>query len=275
MAANMRYRTGRAVAAATLLVAVLSACQSTTMGGAVGASRKQLLLVSSQEVNAGSAQAYRQTLTEAKSKRALNTNAAYTRRVKEISARLIRQVPVFRPEARDWQWEVNVFTSPEVNAYCMPGGKIGIYTGIIDQLQLNDDELAAVIGHEIAHALREHSREKISQQVAQQQGLALVGALAGLSQGQMDMANLAGQYALTLPFSRGMESEADVMGLELMARAGYNPAAAPNVWRKMAKLGEGGPEFLSTHPSGSTRIAELSARIPQVMPLYEVARRKR
>lgn len=262
--------------AALAVVTALGACQSTTMGGAIGANRKQLLLVSSQEVNAGSAQAYRQMLAEARGKQALNSNAAATRRVKAIAARLIQQVPVYRPEARNWQWEVNVFTSPEVNAYCMPGGKIGVYTGIIDKLQLTDDELAAVVGHEIAHALREHSREQISQQVAQQQGLALVGALAGLNQGQRELADLAGQLALSLPFSRNMETEADVMGLELMARAGYNPNAAPNVWRKMAQLGgSGGPAFLSTHPSGSARIAELTARIPQVMPLYEAARAKR
>ncbi|MXR35915.1 M48 family metallopeptidase [Craterilacuibacter sinensis] len=272
---GLRKSSAKTVLLAVAASLLLGACQSTTMGGAVGAQRKQLLLVSSAEVNAGSAQAYQQNLLKARNSQTLNSNKAYTRRVKDISARLIRQVAVYRPDAASWNWEVNVFTSPEVNAYCMPGGKIGVYSGIIDQLQLNDDELAAIIGHEIAHALREHSREKISQDVAQRQGLALVGALAGLSQGQMDMANMAGQYALTLPFSRGMETEADVMGLELMARAGYRPDAAVSVWRKMARLGGGGPEFMSTHPSGSTRIAELSAHIPQVMPLYEAALRKR
>ena len=271
---NMWNSSGKALVAGLAATVLLSACQSTTTGGVIGANRKQLLLVSSAEVNSGSAQAYQQTLVKARNSKALNTHAATTRRVKDISGRLIRQVAAYRPEAANWQWEVNVFTSSEVNAYCMPGGKIGIYTGIIDKLQLNDDELAAVIGHEIAHALREHSREKISQEVAQQQGLALIGALAGLSQGQMDMANMAGQYALSLPFSRGMEKEADLMGLELMARAGYNPHAAANVWRKMAQQGGNGPEFMSTHPSGSTRIAELSAHVPQVMPLYEAAKRK-
>lgn len=258
---------------AALCAAWLTGCESTTSSGAIGANRKQLLLVSSDEVNAGSAKAYRQTLAKAQAAGKLNTNRVQTARVKTISERLIRHVGVYRPDARAWKWEVNVFSSPDVNAYCMPGGKIGVYTGIIDKLQLTDDELAAVIGHEISHALREHSREQISQEVAKQSGIALVGALAGLDRGTVDMVGRASQLVLTLPFSRRMETEADVMGLELMARAGYNPEAAVNVWRKMARLGDGGPEFLSTHPSSDSRIAELSAQVPRVMPLYLAASR--
>jgi len=260
--------------AALLGAGLLSGCQSTTLGGATNSTRSQFLLVSSDEVNQGSALAYNQELAKARQSGTLNTSKAYVNRVNAISRRLIAQVGVFRPDALNWPWQVNVFKSDEVNAFCMPGGKIGVYSGLIDKLKLSDDELAAVLGHEISHALREHSREQLSQEVAKQQGLSIVGALAGLPGGTIDLVNMASQYAFTLPFSRTMESEADIMGLELMARAGYNPEAAVNVWRKMAELGNGGAELLSTHPSSATRIQNLQAHLPQVMPLYQAARNK-
>ena len=253
----------------------ISGCQSTTAGGATDSSRSQLLLISSADVNEGAAVAYKKELSKARSARALNTNAAYTRRVKNISKRLIAQVGVFRPDALKWNWEVNVLNSNEVNAYCMPGGKIAVYTGIIKQLNLTDDELAAVIGHEISHALREHSREQISQQIATEQTISIASSLAGLSSSSKSMVGKASELVLTLPFSRTMESEADVMGMELMARAGYNPEAAINIWKKMAKLGGGSsPEFLSTHPSDTSRIANLESQLPKVMPLYEASKTK-
>ena len=254
---------------------LLSGCQSTTAGGATDSSRSQLLLISSADVNAGAATAYKKELTKARASKALNTNANYTKRVKNVSKHLIAQVGVFRPDALKWNWEVNVLNSNEVNAYCMPGGKIAVYTGIISKLNLTDDELAAVIGHEISHALREHSREQISQQIATDQAISIVGSLAGLGSTSQSLAGTASQLVLTLPFSRTMESEADVMGMELMARAGYNPEAAVNVWKKMAKLGGGStPELLSTHPSDSSRIANLEAQLPKVMPLYEATKSK-
>ena len=253
----------------------LSGCQSTTAGGATNSSRSQLLLISSADVNEGAATAYKKELTKARASNALNTNASYTRRVNNVSKRLIAQVGVFRPDALKWNWEVNVLNSNEVNAYCMPGGKIAVYTGIISKLNLTDDELAAVIGHEIAHALREHSREQISQQIATEQTISLVGALAGFGSTSQSLAGQASQLVIGLPFSRKMETEADVMGMELMARAGYNPEAAINVWKKMAKLGSGSsPEFLSTHPSDSSRIATLQAQLPKVMPLYQATKTK-
>ncbi|TIC80582.1 M48 family metallopeptidase [Crenobacter intestini] len=252
---------------------LLSACESTTASGAVGANRKQLLLVSTQEVNAASAQSYRQQLVKARQAGVLNRDARQARRVNAVAQRLIAEVGVFRPEARGWQWEVNVFASPELNAYCMPGGKIGVYSGLIDRLSLTDAELAAVISHEIAHALREHSREQVSQEFAKQQGIALAGAVLGLDAGTQDLVQLVGQYSLSLPFSRRMEKEADLMGLELMARAGYDPNAALSIWRKMeAAGGSGGPEWMSTHPSGTSRIAEMQQMLPQVMPYYRAAR---
>jgi predicted Zn-dependent protease len=260
---------------AVIGMGLLAGCQSTTLGGATNSSRSQLLLVSSAEVNQGSALAYNQTLSKARDTGTLNTNKTYVKRVNAIARRLIAQVGVFRPDAVNWQWQVNVLQSDEVNAFCMPGGKIGVYSGLIDKLKLTDDELAAVMGHEISHALREHSREQLSQEVAKQQGLSVVGALAGLSGNTMGLVNMASQYAFTLPFSRTMESEADTMGLELMARAGYNPEAAVNVWRKMQQLDQGGSvELLSTHPSSATRIRDLQSHLPQVMPLYQAAKGK-
>lgn len=296
------------IAAAVLGVITLSGCQSTTAGGATGQNRKQLLTVSEAEVNRDSAIAYNDMLAQAKAAKVLNTNKSYYNRVSAISKRLINQVGVFRPDAKNWKWEVNVFTSNDVNAFCMAGGKIGVFTGIIDQLKMTDDELAAVIGHEIAHALREHTREKISQSQVTQTGLSLVGEFAGLSSNQSKLADQAAKAALTMPFSRQMESEADVMGLELMARAGYNPNAAPEVWRKMkamedklggsstsgsalvggmlsAVAGSGSREemaakmlnlgnIMSTHPTSDSRIKTLQAEVPKVMPLYEEAKSK-
>lgn len=291
------------ISAAALSVLALSGCQSTTSGGATGQDRKQMLTVSAEEVNRDSAIAYREMLAEAKAARALNTNRSYYNRVNTISKRLINQVGVFRPDAKSWKWEVNVFTTDQVNAFCMAGGKIGVFTGIIDQLKLTDNELAAIIGHEIAHALREHSREKISQAQATQGGLALVTQFAGLSGNQSKLADQVAKAALTMPFSRAMETEADVMGLELMARAGYNPNAAPEVWRKMKNLegadtgstagsafagvvsavaGSSSKEqmaanllnlgnIMSTHPTSDSRIKSLEAEVPKVMPLYEAA----
>jgi predicted Zn-dependent protease len=262
---------------AATLVAVTGCAQvSTTQSGAVGIERKQTMLLSSQEVEQASAKSYAQEVGKVRGAGKLNSNPALTARVRNVANRLIAQTPVFRPDARSWRWEVNVADSPELNAYAMAGGKVMVYSGLITKLSLTDDELAAVIGHEMAHALREHSREQMSQAYAQQMGLTVVGALAGLGPGTMDLASLAGDLVLTKPNSRTMESEADIIGLELMARAGYNPHAAVSVWQKMLSNGGGGngPEFLSTHPSGSNRIQELSARIPRVMPLYEAARRR-
>jgi predicted Zn-dependent protease len=181
-------------------------------------------------------------------------------------------VGVFREDALKWQWEVNLETNPELNAYCAPGGKIMFFTGIIQKLNLSDDEIAAIMGHEMAHALREHGRERMSQAMAQNMGIQIGAQVLGM-QDKAQMAALGAQLLFTLPNSRGQESEADVLGLELLARAGYNPQGAVSLWQKMAQAGNGGgPAFLSTHPSGSQRIAELQARIPTVMPLYQQAR---
>lgn len=255
----------------------LTACQpvNTTNGGAVGVQRQQYMfsMLSSQQVDQMYAQSYQKTVGDAKSAGKLDNDSADGRRVKAIAARLIPQTGAFRNDAPGWNWQVNLVKSDELNANCGPGGKIIFYSGLIDKLQLSDDEIAAVMGHEIAHALREHGREQMSRAYAVQMGENLGGALLGLDQGGLQLADQVVQYSLTLPNSRQNETEADLIGLELAARAGYNPNAALTLWQKMSQAGgEAPPEILSTHPADSTRMATLQAAIPKVLPLYEQAR---
>ncbi|MBM7060154.1 M48 family metallopeptidase [Pseudomonas sp. UL073] len=257
---------------------LLAGCQAvnTTSGGAVGVERKQYMfsMLSTEQVNQMYAQSYQQTLSEASSKGQLDKSSSNAKRVNTVAQRLIAQAPIFRPDAAQWDWQVNLVDSDEVNANCGPGGKIIVYSGLIDKLKLTDDELAAVMGHEIAHALREHGREAMSRAYAQQMGVGIGSALLGIGQGGADLANQVVEYSLTLPNSRGNENEADLIGLELSARAGYNPNAALTLWQKMGQAGGSAPpELLSTHPSDSTRMANLQAAIPKVMPLYEQARK--
>jgi predicted Zn-dependent protease len=266
----MRIRRLLIVGAALLA----AGCQTvqTTQPGAVGVDRKQHMLVSEQEVEKGSEEAYSQELQKAKEKRALNTDQQTYQRVQAITRRLIPQTATFRPDAPKWDWEVNVQSTEDVNAYCMPGGKIMVYTGLIEQLHATDAELAAVLGHEIAHALREHSRERISRAYAEQLALAGIAVATGASNTTMQLASQVSAVTFQLPHSREQEAEADRIGLELMARAGYDPNAAVSLWLKMGKLTSGGPpEFLSTHPSGESRIRDLEASVPRVMPLYQAA----
>jgi len=180
----------------------------------------------------------------------------------------------FRPDAPKWGWEINVLDSPEVNAWCMPGGKIAVYSGLLAKINPSDDELAAVMGHEIAHALREHSREQISQQMGTQAVVGIAGALFGLGDAAQGLGNMVADVTLNLPKSRTAETEADRIGVELAARAGYNPHAAVTLWEKMGKLAGGSqpPAFLSTHPSHASRIADLKQYSEKVMPLYAAAK---
>lgn len=255
----------------------LSSCETvqTTQAGAVGVDRKQTMLLSSAEVNSGAVTAYKQTLQGAAQKGALNRDAGQVARVRTVAQRLIPATGAFRKDAPAWAWEVNVISSPEVNAWCMPGGKIAVYTGIIDKLKLTDDELAAILGHEIAHALREHGRERASQQMAQSLAVGVLGAAVGLGDAGQSVAGLVADVTFGLPYSRQFEREADRIGVELAARAGYDPRAAINLWQKMAQLGGGGPpQFLSTHPSDESRISDLQAYSARVLPLYEASRHR-
>jgi predicted Zn-dependent protease len=260
------------VACAAALLLGVAACETvrTTQPGAVGVDRKQRMLVSEEEVEKGSEQAYAQEKQKAQAEGKLNSNSALTSRVRNVSQRLIPKTGVFRSDAPNWEWEVNTLTTKELNAYCMPGGKIMVYSGLVEQLDLTDAEMAAVIGHEMAHALREHSRERISRAYAQQLALAGVAVVTGAGEGALNLANTVASVTFQLPHSREQESEADTIGLELMARAGYDPNAAVSVWKKMLSTNQGGtPQFLSTHPSPQTRIQDLQALVPKVMPLYQ------
>ena len=262
-----------AVAAAAALTA---GCQSveTTKAGAVGVDREQRMMISSEQMNAGAEKAYGEMMAEAKAKGVLNRDPAQVARVQAIAKRLIPQTASFRPDAPAWKWEVNVISAKDVNAWAMPGGKMAVYSGLIQQLNASDDELAAVMGHEIAHALREHGRERASQAMAQSMGLAVLGAVTGISGRALDLSQLALDVTLNLPNSRTHETESDRIGVELAARAGYDPRAAVSLWEKMHKLGGGQPpQFLSTHPSHDSRIADLREYAAKVMPLYQSAKR--
>ncbi|MBP6115810.1 MAG: M48 family metallopeptidase [Neisseriaceae bacterium] len=260
--------------AALLMAGALSGCMSTTGADLTGSNRKQLLLISSDELNAQSALQFKQLTAQARQQGMLDTTSATAKRVKATFNRLLPQTTVFRPDGHQFNWQIEVIKSNEVNAFAMPGGKMVVYTGIVSQLKLSDDELAAIIGHEMAHVLREHSREQVSQDLAKSQGLSLVGKFAGLSSSQTDLAAQVGNLAITLPFSRTMETEADRIGLEMMARAGYNPEAAVTLWQKMASLGASGGMF-STHPASEARQKELQKFIPTLMPLYEANKGKK
>ncbi len=254
-----------ALVVVALLTTSLMGCQENPVSG-----RKQLVLVSEEQAQASSTQAYAQTLAEAQKKGKLSTNAALNSRVKRITDRLIAEAKVMYPPSRDWNWSVAVIDEPTVNAWCMPGGKMAIYTGIVNKLNLNDDEIAQIMGHEISHALLGHGRERMSRALATQGGLMLGSIVAG-----QDLSALGpvADIALTLPNSRGAESEADRYGLELAARAGYDPRAAVRLWEKMAAAsGNGPPQFLSTHPAPGNRIQALNALVPKMMPIYEKAR---
>ncbi|MDI9335167.1 MAG: M48 family metallopeptidase [Cytophagales bacterium] len=259
-------------------LAALQGCENvqTTQAGAVGITRKQSMsvVVSREQIDQQAAAAYSQLRQEASQKRTLNTDPALLARVQGIANRLIPQVKVYRPDAVHWKWEVNIFQSNEVNAFCMAGGKIAVYTGLIQQLKITDDELAAVMGHEIAHALREHVREQQTRQ--QTAGLFTAGAVIGAAvlgyKIDPDVANTTTQLVYSLPHSREAEVEADNIGLELAARAGYNPKAAMTLWQKMGALSGGRPPvFLSTHPSPESRAADLARMSQVVQPLYEAA----
>ncbi len=219
------------------------------------------------------AQQYGDLKRQAASKQALAPDDhPQVRRLRAIAARMIPFASRFNPRAGQWQWEVNLIGSKQINAFCMPGGKIAFYTGILDTLKLTDDELAMVMGHEIAHALREHARERLAKNQMTQLGATLLGELVG--GGRYTGAFQLGGNLLSMKFSRDDESEADIAGLDLAARAGFDPRAGVSLWQKMTAANSRAPlEFLSTHPAGENRIREIERQLPAVMPLYEKARK--
>jgi predicted Zn-dependent protease len=178
---------------------------------------------------------------------------------------------MWNERARDWQWEVNLIGSKSINAFCMPGGKIAFFWGILTELKLEDDEVAMIMGHEMTHALREHAREQMGKQMATQGLIGIGAALLGLGQGGRQLAGMGGQL-LSLKYSRDDETEADLIGLELAARAGYDPNSALTLWNKMESIGNGAPPaFLSDHPSNPDRMGNIERNIPNVQGLFERA----
>ncbi len=226
-------------------------------------------LVPSEQVERAAQQQYRQLLQQASQQRALAPNDhPQVQRLREISRRIIPYSYDWNSRARDWNWEINLIGSKDLNAFCMPGGKIAFYYGLLQVLQLTDDEVAMVMGHEIAHALREHARERMGKGVATRIGAGVISALFGLGNTGDALLNMGSQL-LTLKFSREDESEADLVGMELAARAGYDPRAGISLWNKMLEANKNSPpQFLSTHPSGPTRISDIEKNLPRVEPLY-------
>ena len=240
----------------------------------VGSASTLRKLVPAETLERSAAQQYQQMLEQARAKRALAPpEHPQLQRLHAIAKRLIPFAMPWNDRSRQWRWEVNLIGSQQINAFCMPGGKIAFYTGILDKLQLSDDEAAMIMGHEMAHALREHARERVAKTQATGLGLSVLSSLLGLGQLGDVAANL-GTQLLTLKFSREDETEADLVGLELAARSGFQPRASVSLWQKMsAQNRKGGLNFLSTHPSGPDRIKDLQANVPKVQALYEAARK--
>jgi predicted Zn-dependent protease len=247
-----------------LVSLLLVACATSPTG------RRQLMLVSEESAISASKEAYAQTLKPLAEEGKIDNDPALKQRITNITGRLVAQAVKMRPATAGWDWSVTVIDDPEVvNAWCMAGGKMAIYTGLVEQLDASDDEIAQVMGHEIAHALANHQAEKMSVAMATSVGVVAAGAASDRPALAMSGAALAAALAIKLPNSRTAESEADVIGIELAAKAGYDPRAAVTLWQKMARLGGNGmPQFLSTHPAPENRQQRLNALIPRMMPYY-------
>ncbi len=265
--------TATALAVGALLAQPLAAREGVDVGGISPMAK----LVPAETVERSASQQYAQLLQQGAKQNALAAkDQPQLKRLRAIAERIIPHAMAWNPRAKDWRWEVNLLGSNQINAFCMPGGKIAFYTGILQKLQLSDDEVAMVMGHEMAHALREHARERMAKTAATQGIASVLGALAsakwGIDPNITHGAARGGANLLSLEFSREDESEADLVGMELAARAGYDPRAGVTLWQKMGAANKGAPpQWLSTHPSGKSRIAEIQANLPKVMPLYQRA----
>jgi len=257
------------LAALALALLLLPSCATSPTG------RRQLLVVPESFAIQASQQAYTSKLQSFAQEGKLDGDPSLVSRVERITSRIVAQAVEMRPDTREWAWSMRVLESEEVNAWAMPGGKMAIYTGFVQTIQPSDDELAQVIGHEIGHALAKHGSEKMSMAMVTQGGVAALGIALGSAEA-MAAAAAAATLALQLPNSREAEAEADVIGMELAARAGYDPRAAATLWKKMgeAAAGKTPPEFLSTHPSPARRQEDLAALAPEMQPLYQEAPRE-
>jgi predicted Zn-dependent protease len=270
-----RTRGPLAVSLALSMVLSLGLCGAAGAreGVEVGGNSKFAQFIPAEKVEEAAAQQYRQLLQEAASKNAVGAdNNAQVLRLRAIAQKIIPFSYEWNDRAKSWKWEVNLLKSGQINAFCMPGGKIAVYSGILDKLKLTDDEVAMIMGHEVAHALREHARERMGKNAATGIGANVLSQVFGLGNTGSQLMGMGAQL-LTLRFSREDESEADLVGMELAARAGYDPRAGVTLWQKMATANNGAPpQFLSTHPSGPTRISNIQNNLPKVTPLYERAR---
>jgi predicted Zn-dependent protease len=249
---------------AILILLLLSACATSPTG------RRQLMLVSEDSAIASSKQAYISTVRELDDAGKIEDDWVINKRVDVITGQLITEAIKMRPDTANWEWSVVVIDDPEtINAWCMAGGRMAIYTGLIEQIDPTDDELAQVMAHEISHALAKHSAEKMSMQIATSIGVAAVGIASDNTGVALSGAALAAMLAVNLPNSRAAEEEADRIGIELAARAGFDPAAAATLWKKMGQAsGSGTPQFLSTHPAPDNRQAELARLEPEMRKYY-------
>jgi predicted Zn-dependent protease len=259
---------------AVLLAGVGGAVAQDGVQPDVGQTSKFTKLVPAEQIEAAAAQQYQQMLREAAQQKALGPpEHPQVKRLRAIAERIIPFTASWNERATRWKWEVNLIGSPQLNAFCMPGGKIAFYYGILKSLQLSDDEVATIMGHEVAHALREHARARMGKSAATRVGAGLLSSLLGLGNVGNTLLDMGGQL-LTLKFGREDESEADIVGMELVSRAGYDPRAGISLWNKMIEASKGAPpQFLSTHPSGPTRIRDIESKLPKVLPLYEQAAR--
>jgi predicted Zn-dependent protease len=250
-----------------LVAALLAACATSPTG------RRQLMLVSEESAIVSSKEAYISTVGELDKAGKIEENTAVTARVETITGRLITEAIKMRPDTADWEWSVVVIDDPEmVNAWCMAGGRMAIYTGLIEQVEPSDDELAQVMGHEISHALAKHTAEKMSVQMATAVGVAVVGIASDNTGVALTGAALTAMVAVTLPNSRSAEKEADRIGIELAAKAGYDPKAAATLWQKMGEVsGSSTPQFLSTHPAPENRQEKLARLAVKMEPYYDPA----
>ena len=248
-----------------ILVSLLTACASSPTG------RSQFMIVSEEQAINSSKAAYVETLKPYREKGKLNSDPQLNQRVRRITGRLIAQAIQMRPETRDWEWSMEIIDDPKtVNAWAMAGGRMALYTGLVEQIKPTDDELAQVLAHEISHALAKHTAEKMSVAMAGQLGVIAVGAASDNNGLALTGAALAAKLAVELPNSRTAEVEADRIGIELAAKAGYDPRAAATLWQKMGALaGSRMPQFLSTHPSPQNRQEALGRLADQMMPYYQ------
>jgi predicted Zn-dependent protease len=268
------------VAAPLAFGATAFAQQSPASDGVnVGERSRATKLASAEEVERAAAQQYQQMLRQAQQAGALAPDNNPTLiKLRQIAQRIIPHTPRFNERAPGWKWEINLIGSKQINAFCMPGGKIAFYTGIIEQLKLTDDEIAQIMGHEIAHALREHGRERVGKERLAT-GIAIGASVLSSILGYGDLGGqvAGGAARLTLlKYSRDDETEADLVGMDIAARAGFDPRAGVILWQKMAAASGGNqpPQFVSTHPSHKTRIQEIRNHLKDVMPLYARAIKK-